>query len=88
MGYIGFTLGKIQMPVRNHNIFHFPAVTYQIDFEPVDVLMDEWVVSSNFKPSNRKLVKKTFSTVLDHKPIDPKLWAAIKCPVMIIHGGE
>jgi len=51
-------------------------------------LIEEWVATSNFKPSNKKLVTKIFSTVLDRKPIDPKLWAAIECPVLVLHGSE
>ena len=50
-------------------------------------LVEEWVATSNFRPSNRILIDKIFSTVLDRKAIDPKLWLSIKAPVLILHGG-
>lgn len=51
-------------------------------------VIDEWVTTTKFKPSNRKLIDKIFSAVLDRKPIDQKEWDKITCPVLIIHGGE
>ena len=51
-------------------------------------VVDEWVSTTKFRPSNRKLIDKIFSAVLDRKPIDQKQWDKITCPVLIVHGGE
>jgi len=51
-------------------------------------IVDEWVATTKFKPSNRKLIDKVFSAVLDRQPIDQKEWDKIACPVLIIHGEE
>lgn len=50
--------------------------------------IDEWVSTTKFKPSNRKLIDKIFSAVLDRRPIGQKEWDKITCPVLIIHGGK
>lgn len=45
--------------------------------------------TSNFKPSNPRLVNKIFSSLLDRVPIPAdKLAKAVTCPVLIIHGEE
>ncbi|CAE7091826.1 unnamed protein product [Rhizoctonia solani] len=51
-------------------------------------LVDEWVATSNFRPSNRKLVTKIFSSLLDREPVEPRLWNTIMCPVLILHGAN
>lgn len=51
-------------------------------------VIDEWVATTKFKPSNRKLIDKIFSAVLDRQPIEQKQWDKITCPVLIIHGGK
>lgn len=51
-------------------------------------IIDEWVATTKFKPSNRALIDKIFSAVLDRKPIDQKEWDKITCPTLIIHGGK
>lgn len=51
-------------------------------------LIDEWVASSKFRPSNPKLITKLFSGVLDRTPFDPDACDAITCPVLIIHGAN
>lgn len=53
-----------------------------------EALVDEWVASSNFRPSNRKLITKIFSSLLDREPVEPRLWQTITCPVLILHGGK
>lgn len=50
-------------------------------------LIDEWVVSSRFKPSNPELITKVFSAVLDEKRLDISSLDSITCPVLILHGG-
>ncbi|ELU44987.1 alpha/beta hydrolase family domain-containing protein [Rhizoctonia solani AG-1 IA] len=49
-------------------------------------LVDEWVATSKFRPSNRKLITKIFSSLLDREPVEPRLWKTITCPVLILHG--
>ena len=51
-------------------------------------VVDEWVATTKFRPSNRKLIDKIFSAVLDRQPIEQKQWDKITCPVLIIHGGK
>ncbi|KAG8958467.1 hypothetical protein FRC03_009102 [Tulasnella sp. 419] len=51
-------------------------------------LVDEWVATGSFRPSNKKLITKIFSTLLDRKPVDPKKLLDVRCPVLIIHGGS
>ncbi|CUA68130.1 hypothetical protein RSOLAG22IIIB_03369 [Rhizoctonia solani] len=51
-------------------------------------LVDEWVATSNFRPSNRKLITKIFSTLLDREPVEARLWKTITCPVLILHGAN
>jgi len=51
-------------------------------------VIDEWVATTKFRPSNRKLINKIFSAVLDRQPIEQKQWDKITCPVLIIHGGK
>ncbi|KAG9124285.1 hypothetical protein FRC07_012127, partial [Ceratobasidium sp. 392] len=49
-------------------------------------LVDEWLATSSFRPSNRKLVTKIFSSLLDREPVERRLWNKITCPVLILHG--
>ena len=59
------------------------------DHTSADAIIDEWVETSNFKPSNPRLVKKIFSSLLDRVPIPAdKLAKTVTCPVLIIHGAE
>lgn len=51
-------------------------------------MIEEWVETTSFRPSNKLLITKLFSSILDRTPIDPKLWGAITCPVLVIHGGK
>ncbi|EJC98192.1 alpha/beta-hydrolase [Fomitiporia mediterranea MF3/22] len=51
-----------------------------------DAIIEEWVATSNFRPSNRKLINKIFSSLLDRIPLPPDQVASISCPVLIIHG--
>lgn len=51
-------------------------------------VIDEWVATTKFRPSNRKLIDKIFSAVLDRRPIDQKEWDKIRCPVLIVHGSK
>lgn len=51
-------------------------------------VIDEWVATTKFRPSNRKLIDKIFSAVLDRQPIEQKQWDKITCPALIIHGGK
>jgi hypothetical protein len=50
--------------------------------------MEEWVETTAFRPSNKLLICKLFSGLLDRTPMDPELWDAISCPVLVIHGGK
>ncbi|KAF8522113.1 alpha/beta-hydrolase [Hysterangium stoloniferum] len=54
--------------------------------ESAHTMVEEWVETSEFKPSNRKLVSKIFSAFLDRQPVEPRYWATVKCPLLIIHG--
>ncbi|KAF8580697.1 alpha/beta-hydrolase [Ramaria rubella] len=56
--------------------------------ESAQNLLEEWVEASNFKPSNRQLITKMFSTFLDHEPIAPELWGNITCPVIVLQGAN
>ncbi|EJC98204.1 alpha/beta-hydrolase [Fomitiporia mediterranea MF3/22] len=51
-----------------------------------DAIIEEWVATSNFRPSNQKLIKKIFSSLLDRTPLCPEQVASVTCPVLIIHG--
>lgn len=63
----------------------------QLNGDTIPILesfLEEWVETSPFRPSNKLLITKIFSTILDRNPVDPKLWGAISCPVLVIHGGK
>jgi len=49
-------------------------------------VIDEWVASSNFRPSNPKLITKVFSSLVDSEPMAAAAWDNISCPVLMIHG--
>jgi len=51
-------------------------------------LIDEWVASSKFRPSNAKLITKLFSGILDRKPFDTAACDAITCPILVVHGAN
>ncbi|KAH8107316.1 alpha/beta-hydrolase [Phellopilus nigrolimitatus] len=51
-----------------------------------DAIIEEWVATSSFRPSNRELINKIFSSLIDREPISADKWATIVCPVLIIHG--
>ncbi|KAL5480704.1 hypothetical protein ACEPAI_9644 [Sanghuangporus weigelae] len=52
-----------------------------------DAIIEEWVATSNFRPSNRKLITKVFSSLLDRVSLSSEQTDSITCPVLIIHGG-
>jgi hypothetical protein len=53
-----------------------------------EFMMEEWVETTALRPSNKLLIAKMFSSQLDRTPMDPELWDAISCPVLVIHGGK
>ena len=86
MVYTGCTSGKTSVPVSAFGPL-LPQIICDIFLAP-DSFLEEWVESSAFRPSNKLLIKKIFSAILDRTPVDPKLWGAISCPVLVIHGGK
>jgi len=51
-------------------------------------VIDEWVASSKFRPSNPKLITKVFSAMLDGQLAETTAWENITCPVLVLHGGD
>ncbi|KAG8703226.1 hypothetical protein FRC08_002998 [Ceratobasidium sp. 394] len=68
------------------DVVHALMYIYFGESPTAQALVDEWVATSAFRPSNRKLITKIFSSLLDRKPVERSLWAKITCPVLILHG--
>jgi hypothetical protein len=49
---------------------------------------DRWESKGKFVPSNKALIAKTFSVVLDRKAFPVPEWQKITMPVLMIHGGD
>jgi pimeloyl-ACP methyl ester carboxylesterase len=47
-----------------------------------------WQDTHPFRPSNKPLLKKIYSSVLERKPLEVDEWKKIAMPVLIIHGGK
>ncbi|KAF8527054.1 alpha/beta-hydrolase [Gautieria morchelliformis] len=56
--------------------------------ESAQSLMEEWVETTSLRPSNKLLISKLFSVLVDRTPMGQELWDAISCPVLVIHGGN
>jgi hypothetical protein len=50
--------------------------------------IDRWESKGKFVPSNKGLIAKTFSVVLDRKAFPVSEWQKITMPVLMIHGGD
>lgn len=48
----------------------------------------KWLDTHPFRPSNKPLLKKVYSAVIDRKPLEQSEWKRVTMPILIIHGGE
>ncbi|CAG7846713.1 SubName: Full=Uncharacterized protein {ECO:0000313/EMBL:CCA73607.1} [Serendipita indica DSM 11827] len=51
-------------------------------------LFPEWLKTSNLKASNQPYVHKFFSSLIYRRPLTDEEWAAVTCPVLLIHGDD
>lgn len=48
----------------------------------------KWLDTHPFRPSNKALLKKVYSSCIDRKPLEQSEWKRITMPALIIHGSE